>query len=117
MIDQKYVDKVNQVNKLPINETAYELMAAQREPILTYWIHAVQATQLAVDNNLVMINNPQLQKALYQIGDKDPDKVVKILDLENLNPDQDLAGIARQVLDNLDMYLTETVQGYPNLQE
>lgn len=116
MVDQKHMEKVNRINALPINIAARELMAAQKEPVLSHWIHALQATQLAVEKNLIRIDNPQLKQAVYEIVGRDPLQIAEILGLENLSPEQDLAEIALQVLNSLDLYLTENVQGYPNLQ-
>ncbi len=116
MTEQAYLLKMKEINTMPINKKAYDLMVEQREPIMMDKIHAVQATLLAMDENLVKIKNPQLEQAMYLTYDsKDPEQIVKILDLANLKA-QDLPDLASQILEFLDMHLTETVQGYPNLQ-
>jgi hypothetical protein len=117
MIDQNYLNKLKAINQLPINRRAYELMIRHGEKILGHWIHAVQATQLAIDQGLVQIGNPQLKQALALIDEtKDPQRIAKILNLENTEPVQNLTELANRVLMLLDLHLTETAEGYPNLQ-
>lgn len=117
MIDQNYMEQVATINKMPINQKALELMVQQDEKILPHWIHAIQATRLAVDQNLVTIKNPQLQQALELMDEAtDPNHIAKILDLMNIQQTNSLADLACQVLEALDLHLTETAEGYPNLQ-
>lgn len=117
MIDQDRMNTIDKINQLPVNQSAYKMIAQHKEPILAHWIHAIQATQLAIEKGLITIKNPQLQQALDLMHDSpDPDYIAQILELEGMEQTADLTSLAGQVLEALDLHLTETSEGYPNLQ-
>lgn len=117
MYDKAYMDTIGKINRLPVNQSAYEMVAQHNEAISAHRIHAIQATLLAVEKELVTIKNPQLRQALDLMYDSpEPEHIAKALDLNSMERTTDLKHLADQVLEALDMHLTETAEGYPNLQ-
>ncbi len=110
---QKLLDRLNQ---LPINQACRRLMKLVGivPELASLW--ALQIAREAINRRWLTIENPQLELAFELIERKPPEAAVRVLELEREADDlanQDAGMMAGEILDRLDLYLTEHAEGYP----
>jgi hypothetical protein len=115
MIDKKWINQAKKENRLPINQQAIKFLKEAKEPVDDYHLAALSFLLWAQEAGLIRPVD-LLQDWVDGLLSWTPREVSKFLELKQApvvakNPEE----LADQLLNLLDLALSEKVEGYPPL--
>lgn len=115
MIDKKWINQAKKENRLPVNRLARKFLKENGQGVSDHNLWALEFLLWAQESNLVNLSNPLDQK-LGELCSHRPDQVSKYLELSQVPTDSpDPEDLAWLLVNQLDLAMSESVQGYPPL--
>jgi len=115
MIDKKFLDRVEKINKLPVNQTAKQLLKQVKRVSYPESLYALQLAMWAIESEEIRPKNSMLTETLIGLLREDPERVSEALNLRQIKPVGSPARLANEIIQELHALMIDKVSDYtPN---